>query len=554
MNVSDELAKRLREVTPPAKRQEGNSAKKKYSQATKQKRKVARAKQQLTRELEKLRKLDEETNPVAKVVAPYIQSGDEEPVKQDEPDQDVVFRPNPGPQTRFLAATEKEVLYGGSAGGGKSYALLADPCRYVHEQSHRALILRRTNDELRELILKSQELFPRAFPGAKWSERKSAWTFPSGATIWLTYLEQDRDVHRYQGQSFTYIGVDELTQYPTPFAWNYLRSRLRTTKDSPIPTYMRATTNPGGPGHVWVKKMFIDPAPPGKAFDATDIDTGEIITYPKGHKKEGQPLFQRRFIPASLYDNPYLTEDGDYEAMLLSLPEVQRRQLLEGNWDIAEGAAFPEFNRNVHVVEPFDIPTDWRRFRAADYGYSSPSAVLWFALDPNYDILYVYRELYVKGLTAVDLAKQVMSCEVRDRVDYGVLDSSCWHQRGFVGPTLAEQMIQAGCRWRPADRAKGSRVAGKNEIHRRLQVDPVTEKPGLVFFSNCTNIIAQLPSVPLDKKNPEDVDTSSEDHLYDALRYGIMSRPRPRSIFDDWHSDTPLPSKGWQPEDPVFGY
>src|SRR5690606_16221913 len=222
---------------------------------------------------------------------------------------------------------------------------------WVHRPAHRALLLRRTNDELRELIFKSQELYPRAFPGAKWSERKSSWTFPSGAVIWMTYLEQDKDVMRYQGQSFTYIGVDELTQYPTPFAWDYLRSRLRTA-DPEVPTYMRATTNPSGPGLQWVKKMFVDPAPPGTAFDATDLQTGEILRYPDGHALAGQPLFKRRFIPASLYDSPYLMEGGDYEAMLLSLPEVQRRQLLEGSWDVAEGAAFSEFNRNIHVCKP----------------------------------------------------------------------------------------------------------------------------------------------------------------------------------------------------------
>ena len=119
-----------------------------------------------------------------------------------------------------------------------------------------ALILRRTNDELREIIHKSQEIYPQAYPGAKWMEKKSQWTFPSGARIWMTYLEQEKDVLRYQGQAFTYIGFDELTQYPTPYAWDYLRSRLRTA-DPSLPVYMRGTTNPGGPGHNWVKKMFM---------------------------------------------------------------------------------------------------------------------------------------------------------------------------------------------------------------------------------------------------------------------------------------------------------
>ena len=244
---------------------------------------------------------------------------------------EVLFKPNEGPQTDFLASSEREVLYGGAAGGGKSFALIVDPLRYCNNQNFNALILRRTNDELRELIHKSQEMYPKAYPGAKWMEKKSQWTFPSGARIWMTYLEQDKDVLRYQGQAFTYIGIDELTQYSTPYAWDYLRSRLRTA-DSSLPVYMRATTNPGGPGHAWVKKMFIDPAIPGKPFWATDVTTGDTLVYPERHSKAGQPLFRRRFIPAKLLDNPYLYEQGDYEAMLLSLPEVQRKQLLEGSW------------------------------------------------------------------------------------------------------------------------------------------------------------------------------------------------------------------------------
>ena len=141
----------------------------------------------------------------------------------EQPEQEILFKPNPGPQTEFLAAPEREVLYGGAAGGGKTYSLIIDPLRYCGNGATNALILRRTNDELREIIHKSQEIYPRAFPGAKWQERKSQWTFPSGARVWMTYLEQEKDVLRYQGQAFTYIGFDELTQYPTPYAWDYLR-------------------------------------------------------------------------------------------------------------------------------------------------------------------------------------------------------------------------------------------------------------------------------------------------------------------------------------------
>jgi hypothetical protein len=468
----------------------------------------------------------------------------------DEDSLNVVFKPNTGPQTDFLAAGEREVLYGGSAGGGKSYAMLADPLRYMGHPSFSGLLLRHTTEELRELVWKSQEIYPKIWKGIKWSERKMQWVAPSGARLWMSYLDRDDDVLRYQGLAFSWIGFDELTQWATPFAWNYMRSRLRTAS-SDLPIYMRATTNPGGPGHGWVKKMFIDPAPYGKTFDATDIETGEILKYPAGHSKAGQGLFKRKFIPARLSDNPYLSREGDYEAMLLSLPEQQRRQLLEGDWDIKEGAAFTEFNRDIHVVEPFRIPSNWVKFRSCDYGYGSYSGVLWFAVSPS-EQLIVYRELYVSKVLATDLADMINELEAEDgNIKYGILDSSLWHKRGDTGPSLAEQMIMRGCRFRPSDRSKGSRVSGKNEIHRRLQVDEYTEEPRIVFFDNCTNMVSQLPSIPLDKKNPEDVDTRAEDHLYDALRYGIMSRPR-FSIFDyDPHG---TPTRSMPVADSTFGY
>ena len=462
----------------------------------------------------------------------------------------VLFKPNDGPQTEFLASSEREVLYGGSAGGGKSYAMLADPLRYMGHPQFSGLLLRHTTEELRELIFKSQELYPKIWPGIKWSERKMQWTAPSGARLWMSYLDRDEDVLRYQGLAFSWIGFDELTQWATPYAWNYMRSRLRSTATD-LPIFMRATTNPGGRGHHWVKKMFIDPSPYNRSFDATDIDTTEVLRYPAGHSKAGKPLFKRRFIPARLSDNPYLSQAGDYEAMLLSLPEQQRRQLLDGDWDIKEGAAFTEFDRHVHVIEPFDIPSNWVKFRACDYGYGSYSGVLWFAVAPNEQIV-TYRELYVSKVLATDLADMILDLEAEDgNIKYGVLDSSLWHKRGDTGPSLAEQMISKGCRWRPSDRSRGSRVAGKNEIHRRLQIDEFTEEPRLVFFNTCTNTISQLPSIPLDKKNPEDVDTKSEDHLYDALRYGIMSRPR-FSIFD--YDPMGRPSTGMRVADATFGY
>lgn len=464
--------------------------------------------------------------------------------------ENVIFKPNVGPQTAFLAAAEREVLYGGAAGGGKSYAMLADPLRYITHPQFSGLLLRHTTEELRELVWKSQEIYPKIIPGIKWSERKFQWEVPGGGRLWMSYLDRDEDVLRYQGLSFSWIGFDELTQWATPFAWNYMRSRLRTAAPD-LPVYMRASTNPGNKGHAWVKKMFIDPAPPGDAFWATDIETGETMTYPEGHSKQGMPLFKRRFIPARLSDNPYLTKSGDYETMLLSLPEHQRRQLLEGDWDVAEGAAFSEFKRSVHVVEPYSIPSDWARFRACDYGYGSFTAVLWFAVAPD-ESLVVYRELYVTKVLAEDLADMILNIESGERIRYGVLDSSCWHKRGDTGPSIAERMIVKGCKWRPSDRSAGSRIAGKNEIHRRLQIDPYTNHPRMTIFENCTQLIADLPTIPLDKTNPEDIDTKvKNDHTYDALRYGVMSRPRSASIFD---FDPNKQSRGITAADPVFGY
>ena len=465
-------------------------------------------------------------------------------------EHNVIFKPNPGPQTYFLAAGEREVLYGGAAGGGKSYAMLADPLRFMGHPQFSGLLLRHTTEELRELIWKSQEMYPKIYPGIKWSERKMQWIAPSGARLWMSYLDRDEDVLRYQGLAFSWIGFDELTQWHTPFAYNYMRSRLRTAA-ADLPIYMRATTNPGGPGHAWVKKMFIDPAPAGKSFWATDIETGKPLTFPKGHSREGEYLFKRKFIPAMLTDNPYLAESGDYETMLLSLPEHQRKQLLEGNWDISEGAAFPEFNRAIHVVDPFDIPSNWTKFRACDYGYGSYSAVVWFAVTPS-DQLIIYRELYVSKVLAKDLANMVLELEKDDGlIRYGVLDSSCWAKRGDTGPSIAETMIMEGCRWKPADRSAGSRVAGKNDLHRRLQIDPFTEMPRMVITSNCINTIAQLPILPLDKKNPEDIDTKAEDHIYDAIRYGIMTRPR-SSLFD--YNPNNSRFSGMKISDPTFGY
>lgn len=444
-------------------------------------------------------------------------------------EENVIFRPNEGPQTDFLAASETDVLYGGAAGGGKSYAMLVDPLRFAHRGAHRALILRRSMPELRELIDKSRELYPKAFPGCKYKEVEKLWNFPSGAKIEFGFLERDADVYRYQGQAYSWIGFDEITHQATEFSWNYLASRLRTTDPEIIP-YMRCTANPGGVGAHWVKKRYIDPSPPNESFKGSDG-------------------LSRKFIPARLDDNPYLASDGRYEQMLKALPATQRRQLLEGDWEVAEGAAFTEFDRNIHIIDPFEIPIHWDRVKGIDYGYASESACVWGAIDRDDNTLIIYRELYRKGLLATDLAQLIAEMELNDPMSVpGVLDTACWNRTGQTGPTVGETLVKAGHKLRRADK---NRVAGKIQIHEYLKVQQ-SGRPKLQIFNTCPNLIRELQSIPLDKSNPEDVDTHAPDHAYDALRYLIMSRPRIDDTFSrmrQLHRETI-----YQPSDGTFGY
>ena len=403
-----------------------NKLKSKLQNATR----VAQTKKESLKQIDKA--LDgKETTVIDKQILESVPDNVREHVNK----QNVIFEPNEGPQMQFLASSEREVFYGGARGGGKSYAMLVDPLRYCHKQAHRALLIRKTMPELRDMITHSQRLYSKAYPGAKWREQEKEWRFPSGARIEFGYADNMTDALRYQGQSYTWIGIDELPQYPTPDIFNFLRSSLRSV-DPTIPVYLRATGNPGNAGSQWVKEMFVNPSTPNEAF-YINIDT------PTGVKQ-----ISRRFIPAKLQDNPYLMQTDDYYAMLSSLPEVQRKQFLEGDWDAFENSSFPEFNKDIHTVEPFEIPRSWTKFRTCDWGYSSYACCLWIAVDWDNN-LWVYREMYTSKVTADVFARRVLEHEINEYIKYGVLDSSTWARRGDVGPSIAEPMIQEGCRWRP---------------------------------------------------------------------------------------------------------
>ena len=487
--------------------------------------KLNNAKSSFKKQKDTLQKLD---NTKEGVVTPDDLDNLPKAVREQLDNHQVLFHPNEGPQTDFLAAGEKDVLYGGAAGGGKSYAMLVDPLRYAHRKAHRALILRRSMPELREMIDKSRELYPQAFPGAKFREVEKLWNFPSGAKVEFGFLERDADVYRYQGQAYSWIGFDEITHLPTEFSWNYLASRLRTT-DPEIQTYLRCTANPGGVGSQWVKKRYIEPSESNKSFMGSDGLT-------------------RKFIPAKLADNPYLADDGVYEQMLKSLPPIQRRQLLEGNWDVAEGAAFVEFDPTVHVIAPFALPLHWERVKAVDYGYAAESCCLWGIMDTNDGTLIIYRELYKKGLTGEELGAIITDMETEDPFSVnGVLDTAAWARTGTTGPTVGESLIRAGHKLRRADK---NRIQGKIQIHEYLKIRD-NGRPRLQIFNTCPNLIRELQSIPLSKTNPEDVDTKASDHAYDALRYMIMSRPRMESPLERIRG---LKREMYRPVDSTFGY
>lgn len=395
--------------------------------------------------------------------------------------------------------------------GGKSYALLFDVIRYAHVPRYRAVIIRRTMPELTELIETSKEFYPKLFPGAKYNTQKNNWRFPSGAIVEFGYLEHPADKLRYQGQQYQYIAFDELGQWPDAEGWNYLKSRLRKPPIDPltgkkIPTLMRATSNPGA---RWVKDMFIDAAEPGTTY----YDRAGV-----SHK----------FIPATLLDNPHL--DEDYRLMLESLPELERRQLLYGDWNATNTSAFPEFRPEIHVVAPFELPLWWNRICGMDYGYKDPATAVWYAINPVNGQKIVYREYCQSGRTGLEYAKDIKACEQTEVIPIDhIIDWSVFAKTGYTGPTIGEQIRMSGISIRQADK---NRIAGNVQIHEHLRIDEKTGQPGVIFFDTCHGIIGQLQSAQIDLKNPDDIDQrrvgeDAKHHwdLYDSLRYALMGRP-----------------------------
>ncbi len=436
----------------------------------------------------------------------------------------VIWKPNPGPQTEFLSCPAREALYAGSVGAGKTDALLMCAASQTANGRHRALLLRRTFPMLRDMIGRSHELFLPL--GATYNKGTSQWTFPSGAIVEFGYLDADEDRYRYDGRAFSFLGWDELTQWPSDgydseqkpcnSAYLYLLSRLRAIEGSGLRLEVRATCTPGGVGANWVRSRWSIPAD-GSSTEVTDPLTN----------------FRRVFIRATIADNPYLA-NTDYERQLQALPEATRKALLLGRWDAYEGSVFSEWDYGIHTCDPFPVPVLWKTWRGADDGYAAPACVLWFAHDEIHDRVYVIQEIYERGMTPQEMAEAVLLMDRQIPIDLadgeiipndeplsGVIDAASFANVG-MGGGRANVMNSLGCEWRPSEKGPGSRLAGIAAIHSRLALQR-DGYPGLIIFRTCRNLIRTLPALPYSTHHPEDM-ADGEDHAIEALRIGITRK------------------------------
>lgn len=426
------------------------------------------------------------------------------------------YRPQPRQQA-FHGCEADEVLYGGAAGGGKSRALRMECAKVclLYPGTH-SLLLRRSYPELEmEIIRRWLEEIPREL--GTYNDAKKRYTWRNGSITQFGYADGDRDVLRYQGAEFGWIGFDELTHF-SEYQYTYLvNSRLRSTDAAAWPR-VRSTTNPGGIGHAWVKARFIDAAEPGQVW-----------------RPDPARRWTRAFIPATIYDNPALLDaDPTYVERLEALPEMERRALLYGDWDVFAGQVFREWRRDVHVVTPEQakIAQHWRRFCAVDWGYADPTCCLWLACTDDGGLI-VYRELHATGLRPTEIAERVLSLSAGEPIDYTVIDSQVWGA-STTGEVIGETLAVAGLHTIPADKGPGSRIQGKQRVHEWLTVyDGPDGKPTsrLRVYSTCTALIRELPTLTYDAHRVEDVDDHSggtgHADAYAALRYGLMSRPQP---------------------------
>lgn len=451
----------------------------------------------------------------------------------------VVWQPQPR-QAAFMARPEYEALYGGAAGGGKSDAIIIEGLRQVHIPHYKGLILRKTFPQLAELIDKSLNYYPRAFPKARYNASSHTWTFPSGAKIIFGSMQYTKDRQKYQGQAYDFIAFDELTHF-TWEEYSYLFSRNRPNGPG-TRVYIRASANPGGVGHGWVKERFITAAPPMQPIS-------EEVVWRQPDGAEVRSTQKRIFVPSSVFDNPALLQnDPQYVQRLASMPEAERNALLYGDWNTFSGQVFTEWrndsnhyadHKHTHVIDPFPIPEYWTIWCGLDWGYSRPFSVGWYAVGPERRMFRI-RELY--GCTGTpntgvkwepsEVARKIKEIEAEDvnlkgRKIYRVGDPAIWGSDGTesIGALMERERVYF-------EKGDNTRIDGKMQLHHRLAFDE-EGRPMLYVFNTCKHFIRTVPNLVYDETNVEDIDTDGEDHIYDECRYVCMKNPitpRPRTI------------------------
>lgn len=434
-------------------------------------------------------------------------------------------------QTHAHQLVADEMLFGGSAGGGKSDMLLASAVTMaLTVPGSVSVVFRRTFPDLnRSLIPRLLDRLPRGV--ARWHATEKVWKFRNGSRIELAQLELQNDVLKYQGAEYQLVCFDELTQF-TEHQYLYLISRLRAAgavRDKLEAMNLRprviSTANPGGPGHHWVKARFIDPAPPDRVWR------------PPASLEEPRPG-TRVFVPARLTDNPHL--DASYADRLSGLDPVLRRAMLYGDWDILEGVRFASWRRAVHVIDPslFPIPASAGVPRAVgvDYGLDAPFSAHWGAKFGD-GLIVIYRELYEAGLTPREQAAAIRAAEAPGERTQArripiALDPSTWarnpHKATKVTPVDKDappvgSIAHAYTKefGTSVVKAINDRRAGAALMDDKLRVRK-DGLPRILVYNTCTNLIRTLPALPRSKRDPEDVDTTAEDHAYDSGRYLLM--------------------------------
>lgn len=421
------------------------------------------------------------------------------------------YEPTPK-QREFHAATEFDVLFGGSAGGGKTVAVLMEALRACSRYPGlRVGAFRRTYGELKESLL--AELAQYGFAqgiGARWNGTEYELRFPNGSLIMFRYAESLKDATRRQGGQYQLLIFDERTLF-APDVVAFLESRLRSGRaDIPV-LGIRSSANPGGPGHGAVRTRYIDPTQYGD----------QIIKDERGRTV--------RFIPSRLADNPHV--NPEYAADLLALPEQQRAAFLDGNWDAFAGAMFPELSRR-HVVPPIALPESWRRYNGIDWGYAAPWCVLWAAQDEDGRV-WVYREIYERQVGETEQARRILAAEADgEHITARYADDAMQATRGDAKP-IAEVYADEGVHLTPAGKGPGSRVNGWQRVHTYLADMPACPHhraqgwdtcPRLHIFTTVTELYRELRDLPhASKGDVEDADSTADDHGADALRYMLIN-------------------------------